>query len=183
MRALRANREPMMQAMTVEDRHAATSDELLSLKVWLQLMKCAKSIESSVGGRLRRGYGQSLSRFDVLAQLDRLGGGWMAIGELARLVMAASGNITALLDRMEGEALVERRASPLDRRSFQVRMTAEGQQLFADMARDHTRWIDTALGDVSNSEKQRLVELLVVVRRRFEDDGASQDIGKDSTRA
>ncbi|HUT51709.1 MAG TPA: MarR family transcriptional regulator [Alphaproteobacteria bacterium] len=163
----------MMQTTRIGNRRAATTDELLSLKVWLQLMKCAKSIESSIGGRLRRGYGQSLSRFDVLAQLDRLGGDWLAIGELARLMMAASGNITALLDRMEGEALIERRASPLDRRSFQVRMTAEGRQLFAAMARDHTRWVDTALVDMSNAEKQRLVELLVVVRRRFEDDGAA----------
>lgn len=166
-----------MQTTTVVDRATTTPDELLSLKVWLQLMKCAKSIESSVGGRLRRGYGQSLSRFDVLAQLDRMGGDWIAIGELARLIMASSGNITALLDRMEGEALVERRASPHDRRSFHVRMTAEGQQLFADMARDHTRWIDTALVDMSNADKHRLVELLVVVRRRFEDDPTALDIG------
>jgi len=167
----------MMQTTTFQNRHAAAPDVLLSLKVWLQLMKCAKSIESSVGGRLRRGYGQSLSRFDVLAQLDRLGGDWVAIGELARLVMAASGNITALLDRMEGEALIERRASPLDRRSFQVRMSTEGRQLFAEMARDHACWIDTALVDMSNTEKQRLIELLVVVRRRFDDDGAAPHDG------
>jgi len=160
----------MMQTVMAEERHPAASDEVLSLKVWLQLMKCAKSIEAEVGGRLRRGYGQSLSRFDVLAQLERLGGDWVAIGELARLVMAASGNITALLDRMEGEALIERRASPNDRRSFQVRMSMAGRQLFAKMAADHARWIDTALADLPDAEKERLVDLLVAVRRRFEAD-------------
>ncbi len=164
-----------MRSTAVKEHYQASSDELLSLKVWLQLMKCAKSIESAVGGRLRRSYGQSLSRFDVLAQLARLGGEWVAIGELARLVMAASGNITALLDRMEGEALIERRASPSDRRSFQVRMTADGRRLFAAMAGDHARWIDTALVGMSDVDKTRLVDLLVAVRRRFEADAAPRD--------
>jgi DNA-binding MarR family transcriptional regulator len=163
----------MMQTVMTEGRQTAASDELLSLKLWLQLMKCAKSIEADVGGRLRRSYGQSLSRFDVLSQLERLDDEWVAIGELARLVMAASGNITALLDRMEGEGLIERRASPSDRRSFQVRLTDAGSQLFAKMADDHARWIDAALVDMPDADKQRLVDLLVVVRRRFEVFGAS----------
>ncbi len=162
----------MMQTAIAADRRAAASDELLSLKAWLQIMKCAKTIEAEVGSRLRRGYGQSLSRFDVLSQLERLGGGWVAIGELARTVMAASGNITALLDRMEAEALIERRASPSDRRSFQVRMTGEGRRLFAKMAADHARWIDAALVDVPDDDKRRLIDLLVVVRRHFEADSA-----------
>ena len=156
-----------MQPTVIEDRPAASAEELLSLRLWLQLMKCSKSVEASVSGRLRRGYGQSLSRFDVLSQLERLDGDWMAIGELARMVMAASGNITALLDRMEAEALVERRASPKDRRSFQVRMTARGRRLFASMAEDHMRWIDDALLGVPTADKQRLIELLVAVRRRL----------------
>jgi len=162
----------MMQTATAADRPAAALDDLLSLKVWLQLMKCSKTIEAEVGSRLRRGYGQSLSRFDLLSQLERLGGGWVAIGELARMVMAASGNITALLDRMEAESLLERRASPSDRRSFQVRMTGEGRRLFAKMAADHARWIDAALVDLPEADKRHLVDLLVAVRRRFEADGA-----------
>ena len=163
----------MMQTVVAEGRQAATTDELLSLKVWLQIMKCSKSIEADVGGRLRRSHGQSLSRFDVLSQLERLEEEWVAIGKLARLVMAASGNITALLDRMESEGLIERRASPSDRRSFQVRLTNAGSRLFTDMATDHAHWIDAALVDMPDADKQRLVELLVVVRRRFEAFGAS----------
>jgi DNA-binding MarR family transcriptional regulator len=176
--AQREDGKPIMRSSAVKDHRQTSSDELLSLKVWLQLMKCAKSIESAVGGRLRRSHGQSLSRFDVLAQLQRLDGEWVAIGELARLIMAASGNITALLDRMEGEALIERRASPNDRRSFQVRMSAEGRRLFAAMADDHALWIDTALIGMSEADKTRLVDLLVTVRRRFEADAALPD-GKD----
>jgi DNA-binding MarR family transcriptional regulator len=171
----REDGKAMMQSTVIESRSTAPADGLLSLRLWLQLMKCSKSIEASVGARLRRGFGQSLARFDVLSQLERLDRDWVAIGELARMVMAASGNITALLDRMEAEALIERRASPNDRRSFQVRMTAEGRRLFAAMAEDHARWIDAALDGVPRAEKLRLIDLLITVRRRFDNGGAVPD--------
>jgi len=161
-----------MQTSVIEKRPAASTDGLLSLRLWLQLMKCSKLIESSLSARLRRGFGQSLARFDVLSQLERVDRGWVAIGELARMVMAASGNITALLDRMEGEKLIERRASPSDRRSFQVRITAAGRRLFAAMADDHARWIDAALEGVPRAEKLRLIDLLITVRGRFDGDAA-----------
>jgi DNA-binding MarR family transcriptional regulator len=154
-----------------------------SLRVWLQLMKCAHAVETLVAGRLRRGYNQSFSRFDVLSQLFRFDGGWLAVGELAGLLMASGGNITALLDRMAAESLIERRASPSDRRSFQVRMTAEGKRLFLSMNRDHARWVDEALGDLPEAEKARLIDLLVRVRHAAEraeadGDGAARAGGR-----
>ncbi len=51
-----------------------------------------------VGGRLRHGHGQSLSRFDVLAQLARRGGERVAIGELARLFTAMAGDQARWVD-------------------------------------------------------------------------------------
>ena len=146
-----------------------------SLRVWLQLMKCAHAVETLVSGRLRRAYNQSFSRFDVLSQLYRFDNAWLAVGELAGLLMASGGNITALLDRMAAENLIERRASPSDRRSFQVRMTADGRRLFLAMNRDHARWIDAALGDLPNAEKERLIDLLVRVRHAAEQAEAAGD--------
>jgi DNA-binding MarR family transcriptional regulator len=149
-------------------RDGADMDERQSVRVWLHLMKCAHAVETLVAGRLRRSYGQSFSRFDVLSQLFRFEDRWLAVGELAGLLMASGGNITALLDRMAAEDLVERRASPSDRRSFQVRMTAAGRALFLAMNRDHARWIDAALGDLPEAEKERLIDLLVRVRHAAE---------------
>ena len=69
----------------------------------------------------------------------------MSVGDLAGAVMAASGNITALLDRMAAEGLIERRAAPTDRRGQQVRASKPGRALFGQMARDHAGWIDELL--------------------------------------
>jgi DNA-binding MarR family transcriptional regulator len=143
-------------------------DEKLSLSLWLQLMKCTKEIEAGIGGRLRKVHSQSLARFDVLSQLHRFGGDWAAVGEISGRVMASSGNITALVDRMVAEDLIVRRANPDDRRSHQLRMTDTGAALFDEMTADHARWVDDALVGIDDTDKERLIELLINVRRAFE---------------
>jgi DNA-binding MarR family transcriptional regulator len=153
-------------------RSGRSAEEQRSLRLWLHLIKCSKSVEAMVGGRMRRTHGQSLTRFDVLSQLDRLEDKRAPVGELARRMMVSSGNITALLDRMEEEGLVERRASPNDRRSQQVLMTRRGAKLFESMVRDHARWVNHALGDISSREKERLIDLLIAVRRAVETSSA-----------
>ena len=142
--------------------------ETLSLRLWLQLMKCTKIVEAEVAGQFRRSHHQSLARFDLLSQLFRIEDGWVAIGEVAGKLMASGGNITGLLDRMIADGLVERRGSPIDRRSFQVRLTKYGKDRFLDMADDHARWVEGALGGILAKDKEQLIELLVRVRRAFE---------------
>jgi DNA-binding MarR family transcriptional regulator len=153
---------------TVTTPRPSAGSEKLSLSLWLQLMKCTKEIEAGVGGRLRKTHSQSLARFDVLSQLHRFGGDWVAVGEIAGRVMASSGNITALVDRMVAEDLIVRRASPNDRRSHQLRMTEKGAALFDEMTDDHARWVDAALDGIADKDKERLIALLVEVRRAFE---------------
>jgi DNA-binding MarR family transcriptional regulator len=154
------------------------NEDLLSLRLWLQLMKCSKAVEAGVGGHLRRSYGQSLGRFDVLSQLYRLEAEWATVGEIAGMVMASSGNITGLLDRMEADGLVERRASPHDRRSQQIRMTSRGRTLFDEMARDHAQWIDAVLDGIPVADKKRLIDLLARVRGTFEANAGALDRGR-----
>lgn len=159
-----------MTATALDDEATApaSDSDLLSLRLWLQLMKCGKTVEAAAGGQLHREHRQSLARFDVLSQLHRLGGGWRTVGDVADAVMASSGNITSLLDRMAADGLVRRRANPADRRSHQVAMTDAGRDLFDRMAADHARWIGDALDGVSERDKKRLIELLVKVRRSVE---------------
>lgn len=147
---------------------ATPADTDLSLRLWLQLMKCAKSLEVVVATRLRREFDQSLARFDVLSQLYRMPDRCGTVGGIASDVMAASGNITALIDRMAEEGLVIRQPNPADRRSNRVHMTAAGEALFRRMASAHSRWIDAALLDFPEAEKQQLITMLRDVRNRVE---------------
>ena len=132
----------------------------LSLGLWLRLMKCATAIERDMGRRLRREYGQSMSRFDVLSQLHRGLDQTLTVGELSKQLLAADGNISRLLDRMEEEKLLTRHACEVDRRSQRVAITAKGRQLFDQMAASHAGWANDLVGGLSTEDKKQLQSLL-----------------------
>ncbi len=71
-----------------------------------------------MASQFRRSHHQSLTRFDLLSQLYRIGDDWVAIGEIASKLMASGGNITGLLDRMVADDLIERRANPRAAKAF-----------------------------------------------------------------
>ncbi len=112
-----------------------------ALKLWLNLAKTAAQVHGAANARLREAYGQSMARFDVLSQLARAEGQAMRAGALSRALIASSGNISRLLDRMQSEGLLERRPAAQDRRGVMVALSPAGAALFARMARDHERWI------------------------------------------
>ena len=63
------------------------------------------------------------------------------MNELSRLLMVTGGNVTAIVDQLEKEGLVERLDEPADRRAFRIRLTRAGEKSFAEMARAHEQWV------------------------------------------
>jgi MarR family transcriptional regulator, 2-MHQ and catechol-resistance regulon repressor len=131
-----------------------------AVSLWHQLLQCYKSIERNISSNLQSNYSQSLSRFDVLSQLDTSEEEWMSVGELTKRVLDTAGSISALLTRMVNEGLITRRLSPTDRRSFQVSLTGAGKTLYNKMASDYSTWVASALEDVSSEERAVLFKLL-----------------------
>src|SRR4030088_1098898 len=99
-------------AVAYTDRETiARSDEHRALRIWLRLVPCPQMIERVVRSRLREQFGTTLPRFDLLAQLERHPEG-LKMNELSRLLMVTGGNVTAIVDQLEKEALVERLPEP-----------------------------------------------------------------------
>lgn len=138
-----------------------------ALRAWIRLTKCAKRIEAHVNRRFAEAHGTSLSRFDVLANLERCAGHAASTTELSRLLLASQGNITRLLDRMEQDRLVRRRPGAKDRRVSEVQMTRAGEALFARLALDHEAWTDGLFAGLGNEELKQLTGLLGKVRARL----------------
>jgi DNA-binding MarR family transcriptional regulator len=145
------------------DTHAKNA-----LRAWIRLTKCAKRIEAHVNRRFAESHGTSLSRFDVLANLERCAGHAASTTELSRLLLASQGNITRLLDRMEQDKLVRRRPSQKDGRVSEVQMTRAGEALFARLAQDHESWTDGMFGALTNDELKQLAGLLGKLRARLD---------------
>jgi DNA-binding MarR family transcriptional regulator len=139
-------------------------DDHRSLRVWLRLLTCTQLIERTVRSRLREHFSTTLPRFDLMAQLERHPEG-LKMNELSRLLMVTGGNVTAIVDQLEKEGLVERLDEPADRRAFRIRLTRAGEKTFAEMARAHEEWVVELLGGLTRREHEELLRLLAKVKQ------------------
>jgi DNA-binding MarR family transcriptional regulator len=135
------------------------ADHEAELRLWLRLLTCTTLIEGEVRSRLRDNFDVTLPRFDLMAQLDKTPGG-MTLGELSQRMMVSAGNVTGLAERLESLGMLERRASPNDRRAQIVSLTSEGRRAFRAMARTHENWIAEIFSDLSHDEIETLMRLL-----------------------
>lgn len=141
----------------------ARRDDHSALRIWLRLLTCTQLIEKRVRAGLREEFGTTLPRFDLMAQLERHPEG-LKMNELSRLLMVTGGNVTAIVDQLEKEGLVERLDEPADRRAFCIRLTRAGDKSFAEMARAHEQWVVELLSGLSRREHDELLKLLAKLK-------------------
>jgi DNA-binding MarR family transcriptional regulator len=101
-----------------------------------------------------------------MAQLARHPEG-LKMSALSRLLMVTGGNVTAIVDQLCREGLVGRLAEPGDRRATRIRLTREGERAFADMAREHERWIVEFFEGLTRREHAELLRLLARLKRHL----------------
>src|SRR5688500_17717621 len=141
----------------------ARREDHSALRIWLRLLTCTQLIEKRVRAGLREDFGTTLPRFDLMAQLERHPEG-LKMNELSRLLMVTGGNVTAIVDQLEKEGLVER-GSPADRRAWLIQLTAAGKKTFAEMARAHEQWVVELLAGLSSRERDELLKLLAMLKQ------------------
>ena len=146
-----------VDALDPETRLGA--DDHDALRLWLRLFTCSTMAEREIGASLKREFGSSLPRFDLMAQLERHPEG-LRLGALSERLLVTGGNVTWLVNSLEADGLVARRRSPDDGRAWIVALTPEGRRSFAKMARAHERWIRRLIGALSARERTRLHALL-----------------------
>ena len=135
-----------------------------ALRIWLRLLTCTQLIERQVRSRLRAQFATTLPRCDLMAQLARHPEG-LKMNEISRLLMVTGGNVTAIVDLLEKEGLVERFDEPADRRAFRIHLTRSGERSFAEMARAHEGWVVELLAGMGRREQDELLRLLAKVKQ------------------
>ncbi len=139
-----------------------------SLRLWLKLLSVSGQVENIVRGNLRNEFDTTLPRFDVMAMLDFAGGDGLSMGDLSRKLMVSNGNVTGIVNRLEAEGLISRKADERDRRTQWVKLTDEGKRIFKSQAKEHESWLETLMKDVSKSDMDQLTILLDTVRTSVE---------------
>lgn len=142
----------------------APVDAKADLRLWLRLLTCTALIEGEIRRRLRKQFGETLPRFDLMAQLERVEHG-MTLGEVSKRMMVSAGNVTSLVERLVQAGTVERRTAPNDRRSQLIRLTRGGRRAFGVMAAAHQAWIAELLGDLRERDMAAAMDELAKLKR------------------
>ncbi|TPI45560.1 MarR family transcriptional regulator [Mesorhizobium sp. B3-1-7] len=137
------------------------------LRLWIRLLRAARTIEAELRERLKKEFDTTLPRFDVMAALYRVPEG-MLMSDLSRFLLVSNGNVTGIVDRLVSEGLVMRARRNGDRRTSMVRLTEEGTKSFAAIAAAHESWVGELLGNVSEDEARRLAGMLKSFRSNWE---------------
>ena len=117
------------------------------IPAWLALLRTHARLGDLVETQMRQASGLSMPRYDVLMQLESVGGS-LGLGELAAAVVLSPSGLSKLLDRMEAAGLIGREADPRDARSTFAQITPLGRSLVAEARDQHHAWLQGAFGDV-----------------------------------
>jgi len=129
------------------------------------MLSATNVLKKSIDARMRERFGLSLSRFDVLAALDRAGEDGLNGVNLSARLKVTEGATTQVTAPLIHQGLVRRDIDPTDRRAAIFRLTAKGKRLFALMAEQNRHWVTEAFGALSPSQLGTLRRLLAALRQ------------------
>ena len=135
-----------------------TSPSKQKLRLWLQLLRVTKNIETNLRTRLRQQLATTLPRADVIAALSRHPSG-VSMSALTRQLLTSNGNVTSLIEKLAADGLVERVLLKADRRAIHVRLTAKGIVAFQALATAHETWIEEILSQLDADDVDTMLRL------------------------
>ena len=94
------------------------------------LAECMQGFERFSSDFVRQ-YGLTHAQFDIIATLGNTCG--MSYKELGQKTLITKGTLTGVVDRLEQKGLVIRERCPRDKRSYYVRLSCAGEQVFHDV--------------------------------------------------
>ena len=127
--------------------------------MWIRLLGVTRAAENGLREYLRLKHDTTLPRFDVMAALYRRREG-VTMSELSRMLLVSNGNATAVVDRLEGEGLVRRTPSEVDRRTVHVALTSGGTAAFETMAEGHETEVARLFAGLSEDDLDQLTTIL-----------------------
>jgi DNA-binding MarR family transcriptional regulator len=131
------------------------------LRAFIRLLRSHAAVTRELSARLEAGHGLTLSDYDVLVQLYFAPERALRRIDLARTVLLTASGITRLLDGLEREGWVEKRACATDARVTYAALTEEGLRRFEAAQASHRRDIEELFAsNFSEDERAQLAELL-----------------------
>jgi DNA-binding MarR family transcriptional regulator len=126
---------------------------------WMRLARVYGRVDRASAALFGR-WGLSVGQFDVLSRVGADEG--LTQGALGEALLVTKGNVSQLLEKMEGRGLVTRRR---EGRTNRVYLTEEGRRLFAEAVPAQEEMISTRFSGLSRPEQDQLLRLLGKLER------------------
>ena len=136
----------------------------LAVRVWFRFIRLESRLQVAISERLRE-IGLSVPQCDVLTTLTEAEG--VSQQDLAKHLYVTKGNISGLLDRLEGAGLVERRSTAADRRQYEIYLTPVGRELAERAISIQHALIGATLGRLPVEDLANFESLLIATRDLF----------------
>lgn len=113
-------------------------------------------------------YGLSKAKFNALVQLFMTGDRGLTQSELGKKMLVSRANITRLIDRLEKEDLVVRKADTADKRVFLLCLTDKANRLMNAFVPLHNNYVHKILSSLNKDEKEMFILLLGKLKNGLE---------------
>lgn len=125
------------------------------------VMKAFKSINHKMllkENQIIKKYNITLSQFSVIRHLYHKGE--CQVQELINNLFTTSGNMTLILNNMKKDGLITKVTNKNDKRSVLISLTPKANGIIEQLLPDYSTLFDEILSDLSESEKQKIIEIL-----------------------
>ena len=134
-------------------------------EAFLNIVRTSEMLVTEAGAMLR-GFGLSLSQYNVLRILRGAGDRGLSGRDIVERMVTRDSDMTRLLDGLERKELVRRVRSDEDRRVVMARITSGGRDLLRRIAAPLNELHKAQLGHLGDPRLRRLNTLLEDVRNR-----------------
>lgn len=152
-----------------EELHRPEPYASVDQEALLNLLRIGDQLDNRLS-RLLREHDLTLSRFNMLRSLV-LAQRPLTCGEIADRMLQIVPGITALVDGLEKQGLVERERSAKDRRVVHVRITKRGKQLCQKVEQPLAELESRLLRGLKRSEVKTPIDLLEKTRESINENG------------
>lgn len=128
-----------------------------------QLVETSRLLRTYVDQRARQ-HGTTRAQWGVMSRLRRQEG--LNQAALAEQMDLQPISLARLLDRLQGQNLIERREDPADRRAYRLYLTPEGRALVDELDEVRTAIAQEVLGTVEDQSILAGLETLAAIREQ-----------------
>jgi DNA-binding MarR family transcriptional regulator len=126
----------------------------------MRTIEVADALAAAVESNLRHQFGLSMGRFSLVTILHRYSESELTPSDLAQRAGVTRATVTGLLDGLEEDGLVERKAHSTDRRRVALQLTAAGKAFIARLIPAYAPRLSAVASGLSEKERRQFLRLL-----------------------